>query len=131
MYQKYIPIINDIKSFNYNFTIDSLKIFSVRNDFTSLQQYSEFVFNQIQYKFYVCLTLDFEKFKKFMNRLNIILNSLLFGFQFILLSIFFLIMGYNMFNTVKYAKNGKKLFKTAFFKDSSYFLLNYNNNNDL
>ena len=118
MYQKYITIINDIKSFNYNFTIDSLKIFSDRNDFTSLQQYSEFVFNQIQYKFYVCLTLDFEKFKKFMNRLNIILNSLLFGFQFILLSIFFLIMGYNMFNTVKYAKNGKKLFKTAFFKDS-------------
>ncbi len=129
--QKYISVINDIKNLKLQFTIKELKDFTIRSDFSSLQQYSDFVFNYVQYKFYIVVVIDFDEFKASLHKLMTTLNIILFGFQFFLFFIFFLILGLYIYNTMKYALHGKKIFKTAFFKDSSYFLLNYNNNNDL
>ena len=131
IFQKYISLINDIKNLQISFTKKELQDFSIRSDISSLQKYSDYIFNYIQYTFYTVVVLDFDEFKLTLHKLMTTLNVILFGFQFTLFFIFFLVMGLYIYNTTKYAVDGKKIFKTAFFKDSSYFLLNYNNNNDI
>ena len=130
IFQKYISVINEIKKLKLEITIKEIQDFTIRNDFTSLQQYSDFVFNYIQYQFYIVIVLEFDDFKESLHKLMTALNIILFGFQFILFFIFFLIMGLYIYNTMKYAVKAKKIFKTAFFKDSSYLLFNYQSNND-
>ena len=118
IFQKYISLINDIKNLQISFTKKELQDFSIRSDISSLQKYSDYIFNYIQYTFYTVVVLDFDEFKLTLHKLMTTLNVILFGFQFTLFFIFFLVMGLYIYNTTKYAVDGKKIFKTAFFKDS-------------
>ena len=123
--QKFNQIIGDyiniLEDTNQNISKNHIKTYIMTNIFNRVQENIEFVFSQIQHKFYISFNQDYSTITRNLHNLTILLNIIFFLFEIIVISIMTFGIEVYMKRKEYLVNNGANLFNYAFFKETINF----------
>ena len=123
--QKFNQIIGDyiniLQRSNGNISKKDIKTYIMTNIFNKVQENIEFIFSQVQHKFYISFNQDFSKIRHNLHNLTILLNVIFFLFEIIVICIMTFGIEVYMKKKEYLVNNGANLFNYAFFKQTINF----------